>query len=256
MKYVWIYLLFLVGCMSPAVECYDDACTEAEEITMKSGLASSNQLTPGVPSKVALLQTGPIEAGNWTVQFSINDPNGANLIAGDVVRARAEVNWMVAGQVVRRVFDCNDGTSISGNAEQISVRVVDNSVIAGGSVVRPYDVFIQTSPGNRPSVQQPPTYSLDVIQLSAGIADQIVDIPDNIGATALHVGIAPLNIGTAIGAYDVLVKQASTSLTLLSSCDPRQSEWITLVPGATKIQFVQGAAAPTTLWTPSFSIDG
>lgn len=198
---------------------------------------------------------GKPDPGNYTVQFGLSDPN-SGLLGGDFVRARAEIIWKQSGNDIRRVIDCNNGVSISGTAEGVSVLVFDDSNIAvtPANAIKAYQVSVQVAKGTRPSIQQPPTFTTDDFALAAN-SNNPVNIPANIGAISVFTAVSPDVIGNAVGAYDVLVTQESLHAER-KQYDPRQSDWVPLIPGATIVRANSSAAAPITRWQFTFGIDG
>lgn len=229
---------------------------------MKNGynLSASDNLRPGSP-KVLKFQPGELDPGNYTLQFAFSDPNGVgNILGGEVVKAKATIIWKVSGIPVQRVVDCVNGLSITGTAESVDVTIQDASSISAPSKLTAieYTVAVTLGRGVRANTQQPPTFSpYTAIQLAPG-ASTTVDIPDNSGAISVHAGVSPITIGSAIGAYDVLIGQVGGVSTLLSLCDPRQSDWVPLLPGSKKITLFASAAAPApgVQFNLSFGIDG
>lgn len=245
-----------------------NACVcEFEEGPMQSGLqqkSKSGLITPmsgaaqGINFQLPqfLDHLGKPDPGNYTIQFGLEDPNvAADLGASGFIRARGEIIWKVGGQDVRRVVDVGNGVSISGTVEGVSAKIYDDSV--GAPSGRPYFVSMQVVKGSRPSVQQPPVYSLNAQTVeAAGAAGLDVDIPQNIGAISVNITLFPVAIGTAIGAYDIKVSQLTPNNTVRRAYDPRQDQWVPLAPGATKLRFITSAAGPQTNLQIAFGIDG
>lgn len=192
------------------------------------------------------------DPGNYTVQFNVTDSNDLGT-SGDFVLPRAEIVWSVGGNSVRRVIDCTDGASISGTAEGVAVNVYDDSNITLSTVV-PYTVSIQVAKGTRPSVEQPPIYSLPIILLGVDATADVV-IPEDIGAISLAAVVVPSAIGTAIPDYSIRVQQQAGT-TIRKMYDPRQEFWVPLIGGVNRISLRSGPTAPATEWQLTLGIDG
>lgn len=245
-----IVSLVLGGCLGPAVECSDESC----EDPMQNAWSCTNTIQPGQKGQQVTLQTDIFpEPGNYTAQFNITDPN-LGLPGGTQILLRAEVTWYVNGNSVRRVIDVADGISITGTAEKVNIRVYDDSTIVGPLAnVKTVGVSITVARGTRANIEQPPTYYLANWTIDPG-NQAMVDIPDNIGAASVFVTVGPIVIGTAIGAYDVMVNQEAS--TRFKYYDPRQTDWVPLAPGVTRIRVEVSAAAPAVNVVVVLGIDG
>ncbi len=253
------YIMYgLVGCTYEVQNTEDDMTTPrfAQQRSKRGNLNPGSGTNSQVNFQLAHIvneDTGISDPGNYTLQFSVSDPN-TGLAGGDLVRARAEIIWVAGGNSVRRVMDCGNGASITGTCEGVIVNIYDDSIVSHGSVFVPYTVSLSLAKGSRPSIQQPPVYSLDNLSLAPS-GTTTVDIPQNIGAVSVFTAVSPVLLGTAIGAYDILEGQLSNAAGL-KSYDPRQSDWVPLIAGATKLSLGRSAAAPATNWQITFGIDG
>ena len=222
--------------------------------------SKTGQLTIGGTQKVNfqlphfLDRLGHPDPGNYTLQFGLEDPNNPS-VASAITQPRAEIYWVVGGNQVRRVVDVNNGISISGVAEGVSVSIYDDSVIGGPGTRDPYTVNMQVAKGSRPSVQQPPTYSLREQISAGGGAVENISFPKNIGAISVYVAVAPFFAGAAIGAYDIEVIQ-TVSGAFIKHYDPRQSDWVPLGASADGIQLKTSAACPPFYYQVTVGIDG
>jgi hypothetical protein len=147
-----------------------------------------------------------------------------------------------------------DGVSVSGTAEAVNVSVADNSTFNPTTIVKPYDVTVVVGKGVRAPVQQPPTFALPRDSI-APAASSTFNVPQDAGAISVNIAIAP-GLGGTIGAYQVLAQHWAQG-TPLKTYDPRQSDWVPLMPGTTQIRIVCDAALATnTLVQVTFGIDG
>ena len=255
MRYL-ILILFLLGCSQP-IECNDANCSAGElDMEQKTGWSQGTELTPGSAQFVRFLQAQFGDHGNYTVQFNVSDPNnGSNLGAGDVIRSRATIMWKVNGNPVTRVLDIADGTTITGVAESVDISAIDNSQVAVPATAKKYTVVATVAKGSRPSVQQPPRYTLPKQTVNGGVI-QSFTVPVDAGVISVMVTVAPNAVGGTIGAYQVLVHQCQNA-TILKSYDPRQSDFVPIMPGTTTIQVeVDAAIAQPVVVEVTFGIDG
>jgi hypothetical protein len=222
--------------------------------------SKTGQLTPGSTGKIGfqlpefLTPDGKPDPGNYTLQFGVDDPNTSATVDGYVL-TRAEIIWKVSGNDVRRVVDCANGVSVTGAAEGVSVSVFDETNGPRANS-RPYVVSLQVVKGTRPSIQQPPVYSTAEAVLAGAGAFVDINIPANIGAVSVSVVVAPVNVGVAIGAYDIEVIQFAPTLTGRKRYDPRQDQWVPLVGGASLIEIQTSVACPPFRYQVSFGVDG
>ena len=222
-----------------------------------TGWSQSGKLRPGIVGPGVGLQAVFGEMGNYTVQLGLDDTYEHQAL--EFTRARAEVLWSVKGNTIRRLVDCVSGTSVTGTAEAVAVKITDVSSFVGAAAAE-YLVSIEVAKGTRPSVERPPTLTAATFSgqsvMVAGVGTTDVEVPQNAGVISVMVTVAPDTIGTAVGAYDVLVNQVNQAGNTLRTYDPRQTDWVPLAPGCTTIVFTQGAAAPATRWSAIFGIDG
>lgn len=267
-RYLILVLLTLLGCSSP-IECRDETCSQDDDqmhgsvpgvplvqVLPKMGWSQGADFQPGSGITKSVMQQKLPEAGNYTLQFNVIDPNNANnLVGGDLVQAKAIITWKVNGNPVTRIVDCGDGVSVTGVAESVDVAIQD--VSSPGNIITralPYTVTVTCAPGTRAAVQQPPINSLGRASIAPG-ASQTFDVPQNSGVISAMVVVAP-GVGGTIGAYQVLVQHFAQG-TPLKTYDPRQSDWVPLMPGTTQIRVVCDAALlANTLVQVTFGIDG
>lgn len=252
MKTLYRVTLFLVafimnGCM---------AQVEDEDMNARVGWSQSGTLVPGSSNSAVSLQAQFPLIGAYTVQLNIQDPNASLVVGNEVVRAQAEIQWSVKGNTVTRLVDCVNGLSITGEAEAVSVRVVDRSLITVPGK-RPYVVSINVAPGTRPSVQQPPVFSADRQTLSGGLASGGVIVPA--GAISAQINVVGVTVGQPIVDPDYyIVRQIANGGLVLKAFSPfRYDGWIPLAAGCTQIRFEQSALVVADwFWFTSFGIDG
>jgi hypothetical protein len=255
-RLIVIFLAYIMyGCTSEVIS--SDGIEDSMVLPKKvvSGWSASGSLTAG---KGVTLQTPEFEkAGNYTVQFDVQLNNGVVLLS-DPVQLRAEISWFVEGNSVQRIVDVGNGVSVSGMAQKITVKVYnDSTIVLGGSVTELAVVSILVVEGIRPAVEKPPTYLLNRATIAPN-ASTTITLPADVGATSVLVNISPTVIGTAIGAYDVLVEQVGDTggTPVLSSYDPRQESWMPIAVGTKAFKISTSAAAPSLVATTILGVDG
>lgn len=190
-------------------------------------------------NKVQLTKTFDQQMKAHTIMFDGMDNNVAGMPG--IVITEAEILWSVNSVVVRRVISVQDGASITGIAQGVSVNVIDRSALGGVHVE--YSVGITIAPGTRANIEQPPSL-LPFGVLSSGAAVNYAvsvaaggtvtwTVPPNCGAvsaylTAHQPGVvltdADFNVGMLV--RGILARQFS-----LSGCN----RWVPLPPGCSTI---------------------
>ncbi len=240
------------------ISCGEYTSIKEEPMTTKQihkvGWGLSGKLVPGSVAKTFSIQKSFPEASLFTVQLGLTNPNLSNMVANEVIRARADISWRINGNLITRTVDCVNGISVSGSAEMVSVRVTDESTITVPGKVE-YDVTAIIAPGTRPSVQQPPIYTAARIRLGP-VGGNSVPIPD--GAISALVTIAPVVIGPVIVPGQHIVRQTGVGGNVLKAYSPvTYTGWIPLAAGSTALAFEQaGGAADDYYYFTTFGIDG
>lgn len=258
-KIVLILGLLLIGC---TYETYETSEFIEDEMGKSqnnvSGWSQSGTLTPGVSDRGVPLQVQFEEAGDYTAQFFISNPN-TDPDDNVIIRPRAEIVWSVQGNDVRRLVDCINGMTVQGVGQAVKIKIYDDSNIPAGPLSpepQDYIASVQVAKGSRGSVQQPPYYTSDISGLADG-ATETVQVPINAGAISAMVTVAPQTDGDVIPAYGVIVRQTSNSniIGLLKKYDPRQSDWVPLAAGANYIQ-ITNQSGFNIFYQVTFGIDG
>lgn len=276
-RYLMILLLALVACTTNTYEETVKEENTMSEIDLRLGTPDRNAPPDGwsvsgnadcggnaSPSLQAIFP----EAGQYTVQFFVETISGANAAAW-AQNTLAEITWSVKGNSVRRLVSVTDGLSVSGVAQGVRVRILDQSVVVGvPGLKQSYGFSIQVSKGARASVEQPPT--LQMLQSDKGIANfgqylfacppgGTIDIaiPDNIGAISFNLeglisGLAGANPPPGI----VSIVQLSANGLANAVYDAATiRQWEVLKPGASIIRVVNTNLAHQFLFTLNFGID-
>ncbi len=246
-------LILVTGCTTP-IEAEDNMNARLQPPLKKLGWGLSGELTPGSIARVFSIQKSFAEASLFTVQLGIRNPNITNIVANEIIKARADISWRINGNIITRTVDCNNGIAVSGSAESVSVRVTDESIITVANKV-PYDVTAIIAPGTRPSVQQPPIYTGERVRLGP-VGGSSIPVPD--GAISALITVAPVVIGPTINFNYHIARQIGNGGNVLKAYMPVITDgWIPLANGCTSIAFEQGAlAADDYYYFTTFGIDG
>ncbi len=245
-------LLILIAFIMNA--CTFQTATEEDLSTMnarapKNSWSQSGMLTPQSNGSAVQMQANfEYDPGPHTVQFLLDGPDESAVVG--TRRTVAELTWSVEGNNVTRMIDVVNGTSISGTAQAVRVKVTDDS---NAAIADPYLVSIQCVKGSRTSVQQPPYLTTPQVILGAGA--QFANVPVPQGAGIISVFVTVDGFPTAIPDGSVVVRQESGG-EVLKAYDPREYDWVPLASGTTFIQLRQSAASPAGFWTVTFGIDG
>lgn len=258
-RHIWFFglILLLFGCGSAPIECADEACTNEKEATdmTEMGWSASQTLQPGAGENEALyFQTKFPEIGAYTLQFYLDGPT-INPLSTLIRKAEALITWSIAGLHVSRRVSCVNGLSITGLAENVTVKVFDTSLLLDAYPRDPYLVSLQASKGTRPSVQQPPTLDGPSISLDPGpVVSADIPIPQDAGAISLFTTVTA---ASALAPEQVSVLMRNAGGIVIREYSPLvNTEWVPLPPGASRIQLRSGVLAPVTNWALTFGIDG
>jgi hypothetical protein len=157
------------------------------------------------------------DAATYTVRFGVNPPASTNTGEGGFsnygFRCVARIHWKVAGNVITRVIDVDQGTSITGVCEGVDIDLQD--ITPPGTNVPsgiPYRVTVQIAQGMRPTYISSPTLEATatflngapsslpgVIGINHG-GSAIYPIPTDVGVIAAEVTA----IGTGLASTDVV----------------------------------------------------
>jgi hypothetical protein len=261
-RHITIIVLLLAtllnGCLYETTDLQPEPAAIASENDQTMNFnerSATGSLIPGgnAMNRVVLQCPFPTQE-NYTVQFKVRDPNDqTTLNPSGYVRSRATITWTVSGNPVSRIVDVGDGVSVSGTAEHVNVEVIDDSVAPGTSAL-PYEVTIVAAKGVRATVEQPPTLALIRDSIAPGTS-VLFDIPKDAGVISVNVAIAPA-LGGTIAQYQVLVNHFAQGVPL-KTYDPRQMDWVPVMPGTTQIRVVADAALATNVLVQvTFGVDG
>lgn len=202
------------------------------------GWSKSGTLRPQGSQKLTMQADFSPNAGSFTVQFQITDPNDP---ANSYIRAVAQIEWAVDGNTNYRKITVAPGTSVSGVGQAIRVAILDDTptgaVPAGGW--KDYDVTVTVAPGTRASDTNPPLLTPEedsgaTVQIAAGGSTSFA-VPDFSGAKSVMVMIYPAIVGGALPLDSIQVQQLA-NLIPKASYDPRLYAFTPLIPGTTSVK--------------------
>lgn len=264
--WLWIVVLMVaIGCAVKENPMFGDAegleqmvGTDSNKTEAPGGVSAAGSLVPGEHKEVSVQQDFRRE-GTFVVQVSLQRPN-PQAPSVTVVSAEVLVTFSLKGNSTTRRISAGPGVSIAGNAEHVSVRVIDTSAPAvfPDVVDETYRVRILVSRGTRASIDQPPTLIQGVAQTQlAGGAATSFAVPLDAGAISLHVDVSAL-AGAPLPDNGVQVDQLSDAAAtfILKSYDPRTDTWVPLAPGCTFVRIRNRTAAQIILVRGTFGVDG
>lgn len=227
------------------------------------GWSQSGTLITFNPNRAIVLQQQFPKAGNYTVQFGFNTPANA------LVRPKALISWNVKGNQVEREISPNNGTSVTGQAEAVIVKIYDD--LRTGMLGTPgiaYTATINVTRGSRsvPGQQAPLFLPIDAqnpvgtpVTIDRAIvvaSSTVASVPIPKGATQVWVyatdatTVAPPVPGTAIVRF-----VDPTGAGVLASFYPNSQFWAQIVPTATEIRLA-ALGANAINYQVIFGIDG
>ena len=241
----------------------------------QSGKLICQQLHPVVTLNACFPEPGP-----YTVQFEISSLIQAPGQSGQLTFA--DVVWSNNGMNVKRTISVVSGTTISGVAEAVYVKVYDASP-PGSEVGFPgitYNVTINVAPGRRSAQSQQPYYDIPnpdatltgffgkcAFPVIHGVPVQVffpqaevfyltppstTGTPIPIGATSVHVGVGSTD-GSVIA--DNMAQVRLDNIGRLY--DPRNSpQWQPMPPGAYAATLINNSSASTYIFSVTLGIDG
>lgn len=244
---------------------------------VKNGWSQSGNLITFNQNAGVVLQKEFPGAGNYTVQFGIGNTftiaaNGSPTAAPNaVIRPRALISWNIHGSQVEREVSVVNGTSVSGQAEGVTVRLFDGlfTGMAGVAGIR-YPGLINVSKGIRPTPgQQAPIFYPDTGVLSTGptvILDREITLAPTVslevdvprGCTQVWVtAVDGANPPTVLTAAEIQVTALnSTALAAVASWFPLPPFWAQIPPTTDMIRITNFSAAKNINVSLIFGVDG
>jgi hypothetical protein len=141
------------------------------------------------------------QAVMFTMTFDLQSSVMVPSIAGSFplsLAAIATLSLSVEGVQVRRVIDVVQGTSISGVAQAIVVKMKDNAPPGTPSGV-PYLVTVLGAPYPRPGSFNPPTYTPNPpVTVPPAPASVSISVPQGVGANSIQLCAASFIDGATI----------------------------------------------------------
>lgn len=269
--FLLILALFLVGCSYETINNYQEPTIDgmggAGSDDMSGGWATSGTLATMNRRKGVQLQADFPVLDTYTVQF--------NIMAPDVtIRPQASITWSVNGNQVTRIVDVFEGTSVSGQAESVTVVLYDagqDNTAQTGPVGTEYTGTIQITRGKRGGSLVPTltavTYTIestgntitnDGVFIVPAAETAIVQIPRGTGAQSFLVSVRSVTIGTIIPPEDVRITVGNPGGFSSASYQPTigtNLSWLPLASGARQIE-IQNNSPDQIHVSVAFGIDG
>jgi len=264
-KVFLISVFGLIGCTCYVDETIDNDMSNPIPVRIvpgQTGWSQSGNLITFTQSGVSL-QAIFSEPDVYTIQFGITPPPSP-LAFGAIIRPQAQVSWNVKGNQIVRTFDVSNGSSISGRAESVNVRLTD-SLIAPmvGTPGIPYVGSIQVAKGVRPTNQIPIFSPINIenplgtavvnngsIVLAAASSALFV-VPEGASQVYIAARYTPALVNPDLAA----VLQNATAITQAWNITPYSPEWEPVPPSSTRLVVANSEAVACRL-TVLFGIEG
>lgn len=230
-------------------------------ISTGSGGWSASGMLQANTSKAVLLQADFGASGPFTAQFSLDQSAALNVEALPF-SVTAEINWKVEGNWVRRIITLQNGTSITGIAQAVSVTIRDSGSINLGE----YRVSVQVAPGIRGSVSSPPLFTpLTTISSIAAGSSITIPVPADHGIIGILLSAAYANGGIPLNPQDktVIAEMRAGNPIVVGN---RTLGWIDVVqnnnkivslsPLCTHLVVSNGGTDSINLSVPIFAVEG
>lgn len=192
-------------------------------------------------------------AGIYTVQFNVLSPDARY----KKVNPTATVTWSSEGNGVQRRLSVVDGASISGVADHVTVRVVDETADVGGDMIAtPVDYFVTilVAPFPRPARGAPPYLRGTAVPVVvAGGASSALAVPNDSGVTTACI----LAVAEDGGLPRVTQRSFDPGI-VFSRYVPDNSSWVGLFPQTVDLllENVSIDPASTVTYSALWGIDG
>lgn len=222
----------------------------------KDGWQQTADLITGDTVKTGSMQADFPHAGYYTVQMGIQPPDQTlTPTAWDCV---ADVFWTVEGSTLQRTVSVGNGVSISGPGQAVKVIVRDRSDPTISTFGIPYKVFIQVTPGTRPSEERPPTLlAFTKLQVVPPLTALAVNVPPNAGVISVEVSLGRSPAAANPPPQQDLFTQQSAGLAPIKQYDPaRIHGFVPLAPNVTRVNYFNNDAALNQTVQITWGIDG
>lgn len=269
--------LVLVGCTSPVYETtlyesrvgipaeepmglyVDDAGPDVKKV--KRGWQQSGLLTTCDSIKNVSMQANfEDEPGFYTVQFAVIKRPSTPTNPIVPFAAIADINWSVEGNIVKRQVNINDGISVSGAGQGVTVTMSDHSEHFLGSSLAGIDyvIGVQITKGVRPGTANPPTLMSDLIASSpplAPLASVIALVPEGAGVTSVQVTVKPVVFGD-LPVAGVLVEHRNTIINVKAYTSDSEPGFVPIAPTTTYVSITNLNPASAYIVSLTWGIDG
>jgi len=196
------------------------------------------------------------DPGVHTVQFQLKrppPPAGTRFLA----ECEALITWLVNGNQISRRITVQNGASISGPSEAVSVIVYDTSAqVSGPPTDVEYEVTISVSKGQRAANSVPPMLHAGSYTATSLNPTGLIEIPADAGVTSLNVVVGDNSGGGAYFALGtVTVNMSQGGIPAGQVYDPREFQWVPIKPTADAFTIFKTGAG-TAICMVTFGIDG
>jgi hypothetical protein len=244
-----LFSVSLIGCT------YDTYNTVEEGDDMSLNQSASGKLIPKGSNQVNF-QPNISKQASYTLKFGINGPD-EHLTPG-IRRTIANIDWSLDGVWLHRTIDVVNGQTISSQCDGVAVKVTDTSL---GTALGEYEVTMAIAEGTRPTVQQPPFLTGLGDSQGSGVFPPganflAVPVPQNAGVISVYTTVAAGIVGTVLDPKDVEVSQNSGIGQVKAYSPLIITGWVPISSGVTTVFIFTSAAAPGTIWSVLYGIDG
>ena len=198
--------------------------------------------------------------GSHTIMFEASDlvTSSGGAFAGPTWNRFCEalIMWSIGGQTIKRKVSVVHGQSITGVAQNVTVKLLDKSINIAGSPAAKYTATIALAPGTRASSRWPTLFPAIVVPVLAPAAAVTIAIDPDAGA--VHFMLAFLDTGAPANYVDGnLSVDFLIGTTVIGSFDPGLFPQGAPIPsGAQAVKITNNSAAETYRLSPVFGIDG
>lgn len=222
---------------------------------MKLAASMLSTLIAGNTNPVNNIDISDLVPGTYTLQFSVisiaPSPNVKIQIPPIV---HAIITWKIEGQQQRRLVSVVSGASISGVAQGVDVKIIDDS---DEDIGYTYQVQVTLSKGLRANTQQPPQLSRGRF-VSINPTDQFkFSVPQDAGVISTFLYVDRGSFGT-VADTDVEIRMLDAVGNIVANINPAPNgtQWIPLVPGTTEVSIVNFDATTGIFANLIWGIDG
>lgn len=217
------------------------------------GWQKSGSLFVGNTAVILPMQVNFPDPGYYTLQFSANPKNPPISF-----KAVADITWSVEGNQISRRVSIQNGMTISGPGQAVTLRMRDVSGAGTAWDGQQYDVTAQVTRGSRPTSAAPPLlFERNSFGVAAGGSAVAVQVPQNVGINSVLVAVSQQLFATAGTPQNVSVAQQDPSGGVLFFWNPVVNPgFIPILPGVTQLTIENDDTAKNAEVSVVWGIDG